>query len=135
MDDLLVGERLLQRGGLHGVDVADQVGDRDVGRRELLPVARVAREPLDGEVVARARGHPAPVRRERREGGLVQLRAGDDRQLLVEEVHEGAEDPRLRLPAQAEQDHVVPREQRVDEGRDDGPLVAEDAGEDRSPSP
>ena len=34
------------------VDLADQVGDRDVGRRELLGVAPVARQPVDRRLVA-----------------------------------------------------------------------------------
>ena len=71
----------------------------------------------------------AGVLRERREGGLVQLGAGDDGRLLVEEVHEGAQDARLRLPAQAEEDQVVPGQDGVHEGGDDRPVVAEDPGE------
>ena len=34
------------------VDLADEVGDRDVGRRELLGVAPVARQPVDRRLVA-----------------------------------------------------------------------------------
>ena len=39
-------------GDLDRVDLADEVGDRDVGRRQLLGVAPVARQPVDGGVVA-----------------------------------------------------------------------------------
>ena len=47
-------------------------------------------------------------------------------------VDERAQDARLRLTAQAEQDEVVPREQRVDDLRHDGLVVADDAREDRA---
>src|SRR4029079_9144683 len=43
------------------------------------------------------------------------------------------QDARLRLPAQPEQDEVVAREDRVDDLRHDGLLVADDALEERSP--
>ena len=58
----LVGELQAGARGLDRIEVADQVGDRDVGRRQLLDVARVAVEPADRQVVAglarRARGTP-----------------------------------------------------------------------------
>ena len=50
---------------------------------------------------------------------------------LVEQRRQRAEDARLRLAAQAEQDEVVPREDRVDELRDHGVVVADDAGKQR----
>jgi hypothetical protein len=43
----------------------------------------------------------------------VDLAFGDDGERLVEEGLELAQDARLRLAAQAEQDEVVAREQRV----------------------
>ena len=42
----LVGE-VAALGDLDRVDLADEVGDRDVGRRQLLGVAPVARQPVD----------------------------------------------------------------------------------------
>ena len=44
---------------------------------------------------------------------------------------ERAQDAALRLAAQAEQDEVVPRQHRVDELRNDGVVVADDAGKQR----
>ena len=40
------------RAALIGIDVADDVGDRDVGRRQLLDVPRLARQPRDRQRVA-----------------------------------------------------------------------------------
>ena len=51
--------------------------------------------------------------------------------LLVEQRGEGAQDAALGLAAQAEQDEVLPRENGVDDLRNDGVFVADDAGEER----
>ena len=61
----------------------------------------------------------------------MDLAAGDDRQMLVEQRHERAQDAALRLTAQAEQNEVVTRENRVDQLRNDRFVVADDAGEQR----
>ena len=50
---------------------------------------------------------------------VVDLAAGHDRDLVVEQRHQRAQQARLRLAAQAEQDEVVLREQRVDQLRND----------------
>ena len=42
------------RCGLDRIDVADQVGDRDVGRRKLFAVPLTPVDPLDGRRVAAA---------------------------------------------------------------------------------
>ena len=62
---------------------------------------------------------------------VVDLAAGDDRHPLVEQAGERADDAGLGLAALAEEDHVVPGEQRVLELRHDRVLVAEDAVEQR----
>ena len=62
---------------------------------------------------------------------VVDLAARHHRDLLVEQRHERAEQARLRLAAQAEQDEVVLRQQRVDQLRHDGVVVADDAGKER----
>jgi hypothetical protein len=62
---------------------------------------------------------------------VVDLAAGHYRDVLVEERHQGAQQSRLRLAAQAEQDEVVLRQERVDELRYDRIVVANDAGKQR----
>ena len=64
-----------------------------------------------------------------RERVVVDLDAGEDRDPLVEQVGQQPEDARLRLPAQAEEEQVVLREDAVDDLRDDRVAVADDAGE------
>ena len=107
VDDLLVrvGAPLGRR--LDRVDVADQVRDRDVGRRELLAIALGPRDPGDRRRVALL-GEDAPsVLRDRRERILVQLAAGDRRNLRVEQPDEQPQQARLGLAAEAEQQEVV----------------------------
>src|SRR5580698_4177480 len=50
--------------------------------------------------------------------------------MLIEQRGERAQDAALGLPAKSEQDEVLPGENCVDDLRDDGVLVADDAGED-----
>ena len=66
---------------------------------------------------------------------VVDLGAGDDRQDLVEQMDELAEHPRLGLAAQAQEEHVVPREDRVLDLGDDRLFVTEDVGKERLTGP
>ena len=105
-------------GDLHRVDVADQVGDGGVGRRELLGVALVAVPPRDRQVVAELVGATPRPRGDRVVGVLPQLGPIDHRRPLVEQSDQRAQQPGLALAALAEQDDVVPGEQRPLELRD-----------------
>ena len=118
---------------LDRIHVADEVRDGDVGRGELLDVALVAAQPRDWRRVATLAEHLPRVLRDRGEGIVVHLAAGDDRDPLVEQPRQLAQDAALGLAAKTEQDEMVPREQRVDDLGDDGVLVADDAGEERLP--
>jgi hypothetical protein len=124
----LVRQQVSAARGLDRVDVADDVRDGDVGRRELLDETLVAREPGDRRPVSHLRDALAGELGERPEGIVIDLAPGDDRDLLVEQAREGPEDPGLRLAAQAEQDEIVPREERVHDAWYDGVFVAVNAG-------
>ena len=52
--------------GLDGIEIADQVGDRDIRRRQLLDVALVAGHPRDGSGVAAFGNQVARVLRDGR---------------------------------------------------------------------
>jgi hypothetical protein len=66
-------------------------------------------------------GQPRAARAaDRIERIVVDLAARHDRDLVVEQRDERAQQARLRLAAQAEQDEVVLRQQRVHELRHDG---------------
>ena len=131
VDGQLVGQLQAAARGLDGIDVADHVGDGDVGRRQLFHVPRVARQPRDERVVAFGGDAPAARRADRRERIVVDLTAGHHRQVLVQERRQRAQDPALRLAAETEEDKVVPRQDGVDQLGNDRLVVADDAGEER----
>ena len=88
-------EAVLRR--LDRIDVADHVGDRHVGRGQLLDEPRFTREPRDRCRVALARHPLAAGRADRRERIVVDLAARDHRDRVVEQVGQAAQDPALRL--------------------------------------
>jgi hypothetical protein len=114
-----------------GVDLADEVGDRRVGRRQLLAEALSAMNPGDRRVVALL-GHEIPGRLgDRVVGVVVDLAAGHHRRPLVEQVDQGPDDAGLGLPPFPEEDHVVPGQQGVLELREHRVLVTQEPGHDR----
>ena len=60
----------------------------------------------------------------------MNLAAGDVGHLGIEEAGKGAQDAAFGLSAQAEEDEIMAREDGVNDLRDDGVVVADDAGED-----
>ena len=118
-------------GDLDRVDLADEVGDRGVGRRQFLAVALRAVHPGDGRGLAELL---EPVERETRDGVVgvvVDLGALDDRHPLVEQADQGTDDARLGLAALAQEDDVMPRQDGVLQLGHDRLFEAEDAGGER----
>ena len=134
VDGLLVGE-VAPLGDLDGIDLPDQVGDRDVGRRELLTVAGVPADPRDRQLVAEFLGAATAGAADRLKRVVVDLAAVDDGDGFVEQTDEAADQTALRLTALAEEHHVVTGEDRVLDLGDDGLLVADDPREDRLARP
>ena len=118
-------------GDLDRIHLADQVGNRDVGRRELFAVAFVAVHPADRRRVAFGGNELFAWRRNRRKRILGNFDAVEHRRPLVEQRHQRTEDPRLRLPAFAEQDQILTGEQRVLQLRQHRVVVADDARKQR----
>ena len=133
-DQAVVDRQLVREvaalGDLDRVDLADQVGDGDVRRRQLLAVALLARRSSRSACRRPARrcGRAAAPQIGSNGSSLISQPATIGH-LLVEQVDQAARDARLRLAALAEQDDVLAGEDRVLELRDDGLLVADDAGE------
>ena len=86
VDGQLVREQVPAARGLDGVYVADDVGDRDVGRGELFDEARVALDPADGRVFAVALDCLSAVGRDGIKRIVVYLGAGDDGYALVQQI-------------------------------------------------
>ncbi len=134
VDRQLVGE-VAALGHLDRIDLADQIGDRDVGRGQLLAVAPVARQPGDLGGVA-ALGHALAARRaDRRQRIVVDLAAGEHGHGLVEQAGKQPRDPRLGLAALAEQHDVLTAEHGVFDLGDHRVVVADDAGQERLAAP
>ena len=127
----LVGQQMPTSCRLDRVDVAEDVGDRDVRRRELFDEAQLARQPGDRRAIAALGDQLAAVLGERLERVVVDLAARDDRNLFIEQRDELAQDAALRLPAQSQQNEIVARKDGVDELRQDRLFVAQDAGKQR----
>jgi hypothetical protein len=123
----LVGEIQAGLRGPDRIDVPDHVGDRHVRRGELLDVARFSWQPRDREAVALGREPRAAGAAHRGERVVVDLAAGDDRNVLVEQAGDPAQDPALGLSPQSEQNEIVPREDGVDNLRDHRVVVPDDA--------
>ncbi len=116
---------------LDRIDVAHHVRDRHVRRRELLDEAGVPREPGNRQAVALGGGPGAAGAADGRQWIVVNLAAGYDRYRLVQQINQPAQDSGLGLAAETEEDEVVPRQHRVHQLRNDGLVVAYDAGEER----
>ena len=74
-------------------------------------------QPGDGRVVALLFNQVLAVAADRPVRVIVDLASRDVGQLLVQQRRQHADDARLRLPAQPQQNEVVPRQQRVDDVR------------------
>ena len=129
MERHLVGQ-VASLGDLDRVDLADQVGDRDVGRRQLLGVAAIAGQPIDRGILALAVDDRAGRGGDRRVRVVVELPAAEHRQPLVEQADQQAGHPCLGLPALAEEHEIMAGQDRVLDGRDDRVLIPHDAGQD-----
>ena len=127
----LVRQQVPAAGRLDGIDVADDIRDGDVRRGELFNEPQLARQPRDRRLLAALGDQLAAVLRNRLERIIVDLAACENRDLLVEQRHELAENAALRLAAQAEQDEVVTREDRVDELGNHRLFVTHNAGKQR----
>ena len=130
MNGQLVGE-VPALGYLDRVDLTDEVRDRDVRRRELLAVSLVAVHPCHLDLVAAGGHQVAAALADRCVGVVVDLAARDDGHLLVEQADERAHDPALGLAALPEKDHVMAGDDGVGQLRQDGLVVADDAGQQR----
>ena len=128
MDGQLVGE-IPALGDLDRIDLADEVGDSDIRRGQLLGVALGAANPLDDRLVALVADELAGILGDRGVGVVVDLAALDDGDFFVQQVDHRADEAGLGLAPLAEEDQVMARQNGVLDLGDDGILVADDARE------
>src|SRR5207253_2246750 len=114
-----------------GINVADEVGDGDVGRGQLLDVALLRRQIGNGRGLTLLADEFLATAADGSVGIVVDLATGDVRQVRVEQAGEGAQDAAFGLAAQAEQDEIVPGEDSVDDLRHHSVVVTHDSGKQR----
>ncbi len=111
-----------------GIDIADHVGDGHVRRGQLLDVALVAMQPRDGRLVALFRDQVAAAAADGPVRIIVNLAAGDVGRPFVEQRGQHADQARFGLPAQAQQNEIMPGKNGVDHLRHNGVFIAHDPG-------
>src|SRR5208282_6187086 len=104
--------------------------DRDVGGRKLFGVAPLAPDPFDFEPVALLGKLAAAALANRRERIVVDLAALDRRYEFIEQQDQRPDDPRLGLPALAEEHHMMAGEYAVFDLRHHRTVVADDPRQD-----
>ena len=77
MDRQLAAEFVSATRGFDGIDVADQVGDGDVRRRQFFHISLVGRQVGDRRVVAMLGDQVAAAAADRSVGIVVNLASGD----------------------------------------------------------
>ena len=124
MNREFVGKVAAAASGADRVDVADDIGNGDIGGRELFNIALVARQPGDGCRVA-LRGDTLAARAaDGAQRVVVDFATRDDRNFRVEKLNKAAQNAALGLSTQTQKDEIVPREQGIDDLGDDAVLVA-----------
>src|SRR5206468_12364382 len=98
-----------------------------------VAVRSLERDPGDLGIVACRRDTLDRVAADRLERTVVDLRAGDDRDFVVQQVDEAAGDAGLRLAALPQQDDVLLGDDRVLDLRENTLLVAHDPGKELLP--
>src|SRR6267154_87244 len=134
MDGFLVGE-ITTLSDFDRIDLANKIRYRNIRGREFFRVAGVAMDPdnLCRVTFLRRQLHASTANRRKRI--VKDLAARKRRRVLVEQAGQRADDPRLRLPALAEKNHVMTGEHAVFDLRDYGFLVADDSRQDLLAAP
>src|SRR5271166_2699848 len=132
MHGVLTAQFVAALGSFNGIDVADEIGDRYIRRRQLLDVALLRCEIRNRSLVRIVGQQLAAAAAYRRERVVVNFAAPQVREVRIKKAGERTQDAAFRLSAQSEENEVVPREDRVNNLRDDGVIIADDAGEDRA---
>src|SRR5262245_27507624 len=100
--------------GLNWVDVADDIGNRDVRRRKLFDISLVPTAILNKCAITEFGNEIAATSTDRLEGIVIDFATGNDGNDFIQQRNQIAQDPAFGLSPQPEKDHVVPRKNRVD---------------------
>jgi len=123
----LIAVGQLEGSGFDRVYIADEVGHAHIRRCQLLDIAVMAVQPFDRRIVAHVSDEVLGKAGERLQRIIVEFAARHYRHVFVQQLHNAAGQPRFGLPAQAQQQHAVARQQRALYVRDDGVVKTNDA--------
>ena len=116
-------------GDFDRIDLADQIGDRDVRRGELFAVSFFAPEPGDFRPILQGPKLFLTAFANRVVGAVVDLAPGQGRDLFIQQVDHAADHPGFRLAPLTQKNYILPGQDGVFELRDDGFLVSDDTRE------
>src|ERR1019366_1493932 len=106
VDRVLATQFVAALGRLDGVDVADQVGDGDVGGRQLFHVTIGRRQVRNGRVIRVVGQQFAAAPANRRVRIVVDFAAAQVRHMRIKQAGKRAQDAAFRLPAQSEKNKI-----------------------------
>ena len=115
-------------GMLHQIDLADQVGDRHVRRRQFFVIAVRAMHPFDLGIVSLLGDQALAAAGRGRNRIVVDVESRKHRHPFIEQIRKHPKDARLGLSAKAEEQQVVLGEDAVDDLGDDGVAISDDSG-------
>ena len=114
MDAQLAADGMAAFRSFDGVDVADYVGYRHVGRGKFLDISGIPVTKIDGGLIAEFLNEVATSPADRSKRVIVDLATGDYWNHVVQQRGQLAQDSTLGLAAEAQQDHIVARQNRID---------------------
>src|SRR5215469_18830742 len=117
--------------GFDRIDIANQIRNRYIRRREFLHVAFVRGEKGNGSFVAESDHLLAAAPADWGVGIVMNLASRQVRHLRIEQRRQRAQDAALGLAAQPKKDEIVSRKNSVDDLRHYGVVVSDDPGKNR----
>ena len=112
---------------LDRIDIADQVRDRHVRRRELFDIAFRRRKPCNARRVTLLLQQITAAPAKRRIGIVVDFASGNVRKLWIEQGGQGAKDAALGLSTQTKQYKIMPGQNCIDDLRHYRVVIAHNA--------
>jgi hypothetical protein len=134
VDGELVGDVVAAAGGLDGVDIANHIGDGDIGGGEFFDVALLAMEPGDRRVGGGIGDQVAAAAADGAVGVIVNFAAFEVRRDFVEKRGKLPDEPGFGLSAKAQQNKIMTGKNGVNDLRHDRVIEAENAGKQNIPS-
>ena len=129
MDGQLAAEFMPTARCFNGIDITDKVGDGDIRRVQLFNIPLFGREISDRSCIPMFAYLVVAALADRRIRVVMNLASRNVGHLLIEKRGKRAQYPAFRLAAQAQENEIVSRQNRIHDLRYHGIVVADDPGE------